>query len=59
MPDRMVGGIRCFQSAVNSLVEAICDFFRDFPKPWNFATFSKGLLFTFICDFVLHASLGT
>jgi len=59
MPDRMVRGIRCFQSAVNFLMEANCDFYRDFPKPWKFATVSNDLLFTFMFDFVLHASIGT
>jgi hypothetical protein len=51
MPNRMAGGIRCFQSAVNFLMEAICDFYRDFPKPWKFATVSNDLLFAFVLQF--------
>jgi hypothetical protein len=43
----MAEGIRCFQSAVNFLMVAICDFYRDYPKPWKLTTVSKDLLFTF------------
>ena len=48
MPNRMAGGIRCFQSAVNFLMVAICDFYGDFSKPWKLTAVSKDLLFTFV-----------
>ena len=59
MPDRMVGDIRCSQSAVNFLMEAICDFYRDSPKLRNLSQFQMIYFSPLCCDFVLHAIIGT